>query len=325
MSKTRALSACPGTESGIPAVRILALDGGGIRGYYSALLLARLERERPDFIAHFDFMAGTSTGSIIALGLASGLGAAALADLYGRNARRIFETTFGERLRDANGLIGPRYSARRLAAVLRNVFGDRRLGDLHHRVLVPAFNLDDKNPDSARRRWKPKLFHNFPGPTGEHDLLVRRAALYSSAVPAIFAPVDGYVDGGVFAANPAMCAVMLTQDETLGDGRPALDSLRVLSVGTGLTTMHIGEEASNWGLVQWARPLLALMFDAGVGMVDYQCNRLLGAHYHRLNPWIEGTPIQLDDIEAFARLAAAAEAADLAPTLDWLDRALLSG
>ncbi|MGH8225870.1 MAG: patatin-like phospholipase family protein [Gammaproteobacteria bacterium] len=301
-------------------MRILALDGGGIRGYYSALLLARLERERPGFTGSFDFIAGTSTGSIIALGLATGLDAASLAELYGSHAPRIFETTLGERLRDVNGLIGPRYSARRLAAVLRKVFGDRRLGDLPRRVMVPAFNLDDKNPDPARRCWKPKLFHNFPGPTGDRDLFARRVALYSSAVPAVFAPVDGYVDGGVFAANPSMCAVMLTQDERLTGVRPALDSLRVLSVGTGRGPVHIGEEANDWGLAQWARPLLGLTLGAGVDMVDYQCRRLLGEHYHRLNPWIEGTPIGLDDTEAFGRLATAAETADLTPTLAWLDR-----
>lgn len=300
-------------------MRILSFDGGGVRGYYSALLLARLERERPHFAAHFDFIAGTSTGSIIALGLASGLDAAALADLYGHHARRIFETTLGERLRDANGLIGPRYSVHRLTAVLRNVFGDLRLGDLSRRVMIPAFSLDDGNPDPLHRRWKSKLFHNFPGPTGDRDLLARRAALYSSAVPAVFAPVDGYVDGGVFAANPTMCAVALTQDERLGIEHASLDALRVLSVGTGRAALHIGEEARDWGLVQWARPLLGLMLDAGVGTVDYQCRRLLGAHYHRLNPWIDGVPILLDDIEAFPRLAAAAETADLAPTLAWFD------
>ncbi len=301
-------------------MRILALDGGGIRGYLAALLLDRLEQERPGFTSRFDFIAGTSTGSIIALGLAAGLPVSRLVELYARNAPRIFETTFRERLRDANGLVGPRYSARRLAAVLRNVFADRRLGELSRRVMVPAFRLDDGRADPARRRWRPELFHNFPGETGSPSLLARSAALYSSTVPAIFAPTDGYVDGGVFATNPALCAVTLTRDPAIGGERTALGDLRVLSVGTGLASLRIGTESRDWGLARWARPMLGMMLGAGVEMVDYQCRMLLDDRYHRLDPWIEGEPIRLDDIGAFPRLAEVASAADLAPTLSWLDR-----
>ena len=299
--------------------RILALDGGGIRGLLTAHLLVRLEEKRPGCLACFDLIAGTSTGSIIALSLAAGFSPAEIAGLYEHNVRRIFETSLAERIREVGGLIGPRYSARRLAAVLRSVFSDRRLGDLDRRVLVPAFDLDDENPDPARRRWKPKLFHNFPGPTGDEDSLARDVALYSSAVPAVFEAVDGYVDGGVFAANPTLCAVMLTQDERLAGARPSLDALRVLSLGTGRGPLHLGPEAHEWGLAQWARPLLGLVLDAGVDMVNYQCRQLLHARYHRFNPWIDGTPILLDNVEALPRLREAADAADLAPTLAWLD------
>lgn len=300
-------------------LRILSLDGGGIRGYYSALLLARLEEARPGFLEGFDLFAGTSTGSIIALGLAMGLPAAEAAALYRRNAARIFETSWGERLRDANGLIGPRYSARRFAAVLRNVFGDCRLQDLKRRVLVPAFKLDDgKRP--GRRQWRPVLFHNLAGRDASPTLLARRAALYSSTVPAIFAPTDGYVDGGVFAANPSLCAALLTLDERHCPDAPGLEQVRLLSIGTGLTSLHIGAAAQDWGLAQWAMPLLGLMLDGGVEMVDYQCRLLLQGRYHRLNPWIEGDRVRIDDVGAFERLADAAASADLAATLEWLDR-----
>lgn len=305
-------------------MRILALDGGGIRGYYSALLLARLEAARPGCLDRFDFLTGTSTGSIIALGLASGLSAASIASLYASNTPRIFETTLGERLREANGLIGPRYSARRLAAVLRNVFGDRRLGELKRSVLVPAYQLDDAAPEPAHRRWRPVLFHNFGGESGCPQMLARRAALYSSTVPAIFAPTEGYVDGGVYAANPALCAALLTQDERLEGERPSLDELEVFSIGTGLSALHIGVEAREWGLAQWARPMLGLMLDGNVEITDNYCRLLLRERYHRLNPWIEGEPIRLDDIEAFERLAEAAETVDLASTLAWLDRSASS-
>ncbi|MDN5865653.1 MAG: patatin-like phospholipase family protein [Gammaproteobacteria bacterium] len=300
-------------------MRILSLDGGGVRGYYSALLLARLEEARPGFLDGFDLFAGTSTGSIIALGLAMGLPAGEVADMYGRKAPRIFEVTWGERLRDVNGLIGPRYSASRFAAVLRNVFADRRLGDLERHVLVPAFRLDDGN-EAGPRRWRPVLFHNLPGTAGRPRLLLRRVALYSSTVPAIFAPTEGYVDGGVFAANPALCAALVTLDERHTFARPGLEQLQLLSIGTGLAALHIGSEVREWGLAQWARPLLGMMLDGGVEMVDYQCRLLFQERYHRLNPRIGGDPIQLDNVDSFERLAQAAAAADLQGTLAWLDR-----
>ncbi|MGH7058020.1 MAG: patatin-like phospholipase family protein, partial [Acetobacteraceae bacterium] len=121
--------------SAAASYRILALDGGGIRGLLTAHLLVRLEQERPGCLTHFDLIAGTSTGSIIALSLAAGFSPAEIAGLYEYHVRRIFETSLAERVREVGGLIGPRYSARRLAAVLRGVFSDRRLGDLDRHVL----------------------------------------------------------------------------------------------------------------------------------------------------------------------------------------------
>lgn len=243
-----------------------------------------------------------------------------IAAIYEREANRIFSTTLGDRLLDAGGLIGPRYSVRKLAAILRQLFRDVRLDDLPMRVLIPAFDLDDDNPDESRRRWKPKLFHNFPVPSGDGAMFARRVALYSSAVPAVFASVDGYVDGGVYAANPTMCAVAQSLDERMFDPPKHLHQLRVLSIGTGKSPLHIAGDSLHWGIVQWGRPLLGLMLDAGVAVVDYQCEQLLGAHYQRLNAWLDGTTILLDDADALPILGSAAAKSDIGPTLEWLDR-----
>lgn len=301
--------------------RILALDGGGVRGFFTALLIARLAEARPLWLEQTDFVAGTSTGAIIALSLAMGMRPREIAAIYENEANRIFSATLGDRLLDAGGLIGPRYSVRKLAAILRSVFRDMRLGDLDKQVLVPAFDLDDDNPDPARRRWKPKLFHNFPVAGGDGDMLARQVALYSSAVPAVFASVDGYVDGGVYAANPALCAVAQSLDERMFDTPLQLRELRVLSIGTGKSPLHIAGNDLSWGIAQWAKPLLGLVLDAGVSVVDYQCEQFLGERYHRLNPWLDGEPVFLDDAQALPLLRAAARAADLGPTLAWIDRA----
>ena len=154
-------------------------------------------------------------------------------------------------------------------------------------------------------------------------MLARDVALYSSAVPAVFASVDGYVDGGVYAANPALCAVAQSLDEGVVNPPPTLRELRVLSIGTGKSPLHIKGDSLGWGMAQWAKPLLGLVLDAGVAVVDYQCAQLLGANYHRLNPWLDGRTILLDDADALPLLRSAAAACDLDETLEWLDRAWL--
>jgi hypothetical protein len=71
-------------------------------------------------------------------------------------------------------------------------------------------------------------------------------------------------------------------------------------------------------LEQWAKPLVALMMDGMMTVVDYQCTRLLGEHFHRLAP-ILPSPVALDDVERTDDLIAYARAVDLGPALAWLD------
>lgn len=300
--------------------RILAIDGGGVRGYYAALLIDRLSRARPGWLDSLDLIAGTSTGAIIAMSLALGMSPADIAGIYAREVDRIFSTRLVNQLLDAGGLIGPRYDVRRFAAILRQVFHDARFAEFSRKVMVPAFDLDDEHPDPARRRWRARLLHNLAGPGASPDLLVRRAALYSSAVPAVFATADGYIDGGVFAANPALCALSLSLDPEANPAPPPLEAVHLFSVGTGCSPLHIEGERLQWGLTQWARPLLGVMFDAGIDMVDYQCRQLLGARYHRLNPWLDGPEIELDDAGALPVLKRAADAVVLDEALDWIGR-----
>ena len=89
---------------------------------------------------------------------------------------------------------------------------------------------------------------------------------------------------------------------------------------TGRSPLYIEGKGLQWGLSQWAKPLLGVMFDAGVGMVDYQCRQILGSRYHRLNPWLDAEPIQLDDADALPRLERAANAAELDASLAWFEQ-----
>jgi len=187
--------------------RILAFDGGGVRGVYTAVLLQRLSTEVPGFINSVDLLAGTSTGGIIALGLASGRTPIELVSLYRDNAAKIFDSSWLHQLADLHGVSGAEYDNTNLAQILKELFGSLRLGQLSKKVLVPSFQLDNQEPQAGKRKWKPKFFHNYPGPDSDGSELVVDVALRTSAAPVYFPTYQVYVDGGVAANDPSMAAL----------------------------------------------------------------------------------------------------------------------
>lgn len=276
--------------------RILTFDGGGIRGLVTLALLKRLETQIPNLIRGADLLAGTSTGGIIALGLAAGKSVDELISLYLDNGKKIFDDSWFDDLRDLGGLSGADYDQANLAKILKREFGKTRLKDLNKRVLIPAFNLDNRNPDPAQRTWAPKFFHNFPGKDSDGDELVVEVALDTSAAPTYFPSHGSYIDGGVVANNPSMAAVAQTQDARNTIPAPKLADLYLLSLGTGINLSYIKGKDLDWGLAQWAKPLVNLLLDAIMGVADYQCRQVLRDTYRRVAPaFPPDTNIKMDE------------------------------
>jgi patatin-like phospholipase/acyl hydrolase len=187
--------------------RILSFDGGGIRGLLSTVLVRRLVDESTvsDLVAQADMFAGTSTGGLIALALAADISLQEIETLYVERGPKIFSENFFDQIRDVGNLLGPQYSNKELKRVLGDIFGDRKLGDLKRRVMVPTFTLDnlrDKRADEPRR-WKAKIFHNLPNREADKDQLIRDIALYTCSAPTYFPVADGFIDGGVFETTQA--------------------------------------------------------------------------------------------------------------------------
>jgi patatin-like phospholipase/acyl hydrolase len=264
--------------------RILSFDGGGIRGLVTLALLKRLEAQAPSLIRNADLLAGTSTGGIIALGLAAGKSVDEMIALYQDNGKDIFDDSWFDDIRDLGGLTGADYDQKNLGKLLKTIFQDMQLKDLGKRVLIPSFNLDDGDPDEAKRTWKPKFFHNFPGEDSDGDELVVDVALDTSAAPTYFPTHGTYIDGGVVANNPSMAAVAQTQDSRNTDPAPPLDQIFLLSVGTGTNLSYIKGKNLDWGLAQWAKPLVSLLLDASMGIADFQCHYILKQNYRRIAP-----------------------------------------
>lgn len=301
------------------AYRILALDGGGMKGLFTAVLLDRLVARKPDFLERTDLIAGTSTGGILALGLAAGKSPADLAALYRRDGRRIFDDSPFDDLVDLGRAIGADYDGRGLARVLRREFGGLSLGQLDRRVLIPTFDLDAPAEGRRPRMWKPKFFHNFPGSDSDRGESVVDVAMRTSAAPTYFPSRDGYIDGGVVANNPSMAALAQALDSRAAGRR--LDEIVLLSLGTGTEPKYIRGRRKNWGWGQWARPLISIMISGTMGVADYQCRQLLGDRYRRVDPYLD-RGIDLDDTrkDTLDYLERRAREVSITALAGWLDR-----
>jgi len=183
--------------------RILSIDGGGIRGLLTAVLLDRLVTAVPGWLDRVDLFAGTSTGGILVLGLAKGLPPSAIVKLYRQDGQRVFSASWLRRLLDLGGWLGARYDNAGLRGALEELLGPATLGDLPRRVLVPTFELDNHGAKDLPRTWKPKFFHNFPGPDSDAAERVVDVAVRTSAAPTYFPTYQGYIDGGVMILDIA--------------------------------------------------------------------------------------------------------------------------
>ena len=291
--------------------KVLSIDGGGLRGMIPAMVLAEIEARTGRPVAEtFDLIAGTSTGGILALGLAlPGDGgepryaAQELIELYEKEGSRIFSHRAGL----LRGAFEERYPAKGLEEVLREYFGDARLKDALTKVFVTSYEIQLRAPFFFRsERAKAEADYDFP---------MRQVARATAAAPTYFepakveakGPVDYYalVDGGVFANNPAMCAYVEARSILKERGSTPLDEsdLLVVSLGTGqLTDRFRYEKAIGWGLLEWARPLIDVVFDGVSDTVDFQLKQLLSheedepRHYYRFQTELVEVSDAMDDV-----------------------------
>jgi patatin-like phospholipase/acyl hydrolase len=280
--------------------RILSLDGGGIRGlvtcrWLEAVDAALRKAGKPGLLRGFDLVAGSSTGALVACGLATGRDPATLAGLYREHRHAIFPgmasrlwSRAGRFL--AEGPSAPKYDGKGLDRVLKKVFGDARLGDAKIPLLVTSY-------DTLLR--KPVIFKSFNA--AHRELPMWEVCRASAAAPTYF-PAHGMVvegrrrvliDGGVVANNPTACAIA---EALRKDARVAnTQDLVVLSVGSGERNRPIGlQEAREWGALEWAVPIIDVLFDGNTDSVDYIARQLVGDGYFRMQTELV---IGLDDMD----------------------------
>jgi uncharacterized protein len=288
-------------------MRVLAIDGGGIRGLIPALVLTELERRAGRRIFElFDLIAGTSTGGILACALCAPdpLPASELVKLYEEEGPEIFDRSIFQRIRSADGLLDEKYDDAALDRALERFLGHKRLRETRPDLIVPSYDTAQPGPyffKTTKARETPD----------DDDFPLSLVARATSAAPTYFEAVESgarsLVDGGVFATNPGMCAlaeVLNREDVTPRD-------VVLLSLGTGQRTHKRSfEEIKDWGLARWARPILDVVFDGVSDAVDYQLDRVLtGERYWRFQVELTLASDDLDDAseDNLARLRGHAE------------------
>jgi hypothetical protein len=258
-------------------MNVLSIDGGGIRGLIPAIVLAEFESRTGRRMGELvDLIAGTSTGSIIACALArpDPMPAQRIAELYEIEGPRIFDRSLIKKITSLGGLVDERYDSTGLVDALTRWLGPGRLSDLDPPVLLTAYDIQSRRA----------LF------LGASDTTMIDAAHASSAAPSYFEPVRigdaTLVDGGVFAANPSVCAYAQV------GGKVDL----LISLGTGEHTRPLPyEEVRDWGQLEWARPILDVVFDGSADAVDLQLSALLPGNYARLQTRLDEASDDLDD------------------------------
>lgn len=282
--------------------QILSLDGGGVKGVFTAAVLAVIEEDLNVRIAdHFDLIVGTSTGGIIAIGLGLGLRPAEILNFYESYGPKIFKSYFGWQF--LRWFVRSKYPQRALKASLRSedVFGERLFGESAKRLVIPSYSLTKDQPylfrtphcEHLRQDWKVEAW---------------KVALATSAAPTYF-PVSNeiggirHIDGGIWANNPTMVGIV----EAHRFLDTPLDKISVFNICPLSDVRNRPKWLSNAGIVQWAVPghlTDVIMRSQSIGIFNQSSNLLSTDSVFRLDPCVQSKVFALDSANSIDEIAA---------------------
>lgn len=273
--------------------KILAIDGGGIKGIFPAAILTYLEEHCLDgqpIGDYFDLIAGTSTGGIIALGLAAGLPAKSLLELYLEQGWQVFPPNrYKWFTRFRVHLFRNRYNRDNLDQLLRETLGDITLRESKYRLLIPSTEARYGDPSVFKTPHHPDYYL-------DGDKQMAEVAAATSAAPTYLKPViqDGYtlLDGGVWANNPTLMGLI----EALTCFNIKRENINVLSIGCGESSFQISKvQTSGAGQWRWRGIIEVAMRYQSLTAVN-QTGLLIGRDkVTRLNRPEGSMPIDMDD------------------------------
>ncbi|MBX9804597.1 MAG: patatin-like phospholipase family protein [Alphaproteobacteria bacterium] len=296
-------------------IKILSLDGGGIRGIIPALILQEIEKKltRKSHLSEcFDLMSGTSTGGIIVLLLNTPdsqhkpkYRTADVVTLYQNLGATVFHQSWGKYLTSLNGWIGEKYSSANLELTLQKFFGDCRLRDALTNIIIPSYDISQDDTiffksDKAKRDLS-------------RDYFFTDVARATSAAPTFFRPAHvrdialqkhhTLIDGGVAVNNPTMSACVHAL-KLFGRDNDFL----VVSIGTGTNNpvapgklSFEGKVIKSGGKLEWAPDIVSVLMNATNEVVDYQMEEVFKGDdgkkdYHRFQVTLDAQHTAFDDV-----------------------------
>ena len=306
--------------------RILSLAGGGLRGAFAIGLLEVLEQRISQPLSeYFDLIAGTSTGSITATALCSGMTMRQVREFYEEHSARIFHPRepylpknplrtiyplvrkiVQRRGQNTDNFFQSRYCPYSLTSAMEEGFGERTLRDARQcRLVVPTVNLSKGVTAVLRTPHLPM----------EHESLDWRLAdviVASSAAPTYFPHKrmpDGndYVDGGLWAIDPGVVALAEAVKITelccrTADSPFDLQEVSMLSIGTGQATYSLAPPDGDAGMLFWGQHIANVMSVSQVQGAQLPLKIVLGDRYRQIDFPLEDPSWTLDNVRMAAQL-----------------------
>jgi uncharacterized protein len=279
-------------------IRILSLDGGGIRGVIPAYVLKNIEEKSQEISKNpnlriadlFDLIVGTSTGGILSCfylvpnplsekdAPISKYRASDALEFYVKKGYSIFNKSKRSNWLGVRSLFNANaYSPNTLEQIFEEEFGQLKMHELLKPCMVTTYNLEKKS----------SFFFNSVEPAKkQRDFFVKDVVRSTSAAPTYFPPAivknlaTGEqmvnIDGGVFANNPSMCAYAEARDSIFKQCKfPSAKDMLILSIGTGgQFKLPNVSKSKKWGLLKWAKSIPDIMMDGSLDTVDYQMRKI---------------------------------------------------
>lgn len=290
-----------GTQTESPTIRILALDGGGVRGIIESYILKKIEFETGSSIKDmFHLIAGTSIGGILACALSLPLGkgnpktdmpkfsASQIYDLFYANSKNMFKKNYFS----CYGWFGTKYHTRPLESFIDSIVENHIFQHTTTNIIVPTYDMTMQNTKIFKSWDNSELF------------LMKDVMLATSAAPTYFKPRKifplntkkhmGYnlLDGGVVANNPSGCAISCIKEFN------QFVDIDLISIGTGYNVAPMRYSTmKNAGLIKWAKELPGLTIDSQAYSIEAAIEPIC-KNYYRYTPFLDSKNINMDDVSA---------------------------